>query len=122
MYRKPPKDLRIARVLLFVVAGISLAVFCVGAAFLPLTPSVLAELTWILVPGVLSLVFGVRIPKGGRPLFWSIVVLQALFVLFSLGELGQGPRGLTQMLFPVLILVFVLRRPSRDFLGGRAEA
>ncbi|WP_233515177.1 hypothetical protein [Marinitenerispora sediminis] len=90
---------------------------------LPFTPAVAADLTWVAIPGVLSLVFGLRLPKGGRVLLWAIVVLQALGILAALSNLGAGDsRGLAQLALPIATLVLVLRKDARAFLTDRHAA
>ncbi|GAA3730854.1 hypothetical protein HDA32_005593 [Spinactinospora alkalitolerans] len=121
MKRELPPDVKVVRVLLFVLAGLS-AVGVVAALVLAgaVTDALIGALLWAVFPGVLSLVFGLRLPKGGRVLFWSIVVLQALNLFLAVGNLSEGVQGFTQMLIPVLTLVFVLRAPSRRFFAERA--
>ena len=61
-----------------------------------------------------------RLRSGGRPLFWGVLALQILVIVQALGSLGAAdPRGVTQLLFPVAILVCILLRPSRQHLLGR---
>lgn len=85
-----------------------------------LNAETLGALTWIALPGILALVCALRLHSGGRPLFWGVLALQVLIIVQALGNLGAAdPRGVTQLLFPIAILVCVLMRPSRQHLLGR---
>ncbi|GAA3752983.1 hypothetical protein HDA32_005565 [Spinactinospora alkalitolerans] len=121
MKRQLPTDLKVVRILLFVLAGLS-AVGVVAALVLveAVTDAVVGALLWAVFPGVLSLIFGLRLPRGGPVLFWSIAVLQALNLFLAVGNLSEGVQGITQMLIPILTLVFLLRAPSRRFFRERA--
>ncbi|MFC3996502.1 hypothetical protein ACFOVU_11275 [Nocardiopsis sediminis] len=73
------------------------------------------ELTGQLLPALLALPCALRLRKGRRPLFWTIVILQALAILPALiGLVGGDLRGLTRLILPVLTLIFVTRPASRD--------
>jgi hypothetical protein len=77
----------------------------------------LTYVLWVTWPGIAYPVFALRLPHGGRPLYWSIVVLQALLGLMALADLLTGTiAGILQLIIPALSLAFVLRRPVREFL------
>ncbi len=119
--RSLPGPLRGARVLLFVSAGITLITAVSGLAVGAFEGGSAAEnagmATALALPGVLALVCGVRLRKGRRLLLWSMVALMVYMVLVALSSFGQGdPRGLTQMILPVTIMVLILLPRSRAYL------
>ncbi|WP_344971883.1 hypothetical protein [Salinactinospora qingdaonensis] len=108
--------MKITRVLLFVAAGFYGLSVIVGFVVGGFNGAVTAYLLWVCWPGIFALAFGLRLRNGGRILFWAIVALQAVRIVMSLVVLGSGDTsGLTQLILPILTLVFVLRRESRDF-------
>ncbi|MFC7328116.1 hypothetical protein [Marinactinospora rubrisoli] len=121
MKRPLPGSLKTVRVLLFVTAGLT-AISVVGALFVyEINAVMLGRLTWAALPGVLSLIFALRLPKGRRVLYWSILVLQVLTMLIALGNLGNGsPQGFSQLLLPILTLVFLTQRASRTHFRAPA--
>ncbi|MFC3996179.1 polymorphic toxin-type HINT domain-containing protein [Nocardiopsis sediminis] len=111
--------MRKARACLFTVAAVAMA-FLLGGVLVGLDARDMGELTFAVLPGLLALPCALRLGKGGRPLFWSIIGLQILGLLQALTTLTSGdPRGLPQMLLPVLTLVFVTRPASRGHLLRR---
>ncbi|WP_046469652.1 hypothetical protein [Allosalinactinospora lopnorensis] len=117
--RELPRPLKAARWCLFLTAGISLITGIGGLAAAGVSGATLGTMTWVMLPGILCLAFGLRLRKGGRGLFWSIIAVQALVLLLTLGNLAGGdPRAITQSLLPVLILIFVTRPAARAYLAG----
>ena len=115
-----PRSLRITRVLLYTFAGITLLAVVAALFWADLNAETLGALTWVALPGLLALVCALRLRSGGRSLFWIVLALQLLIIVQALGNLGAAdPRGVTQLLFPVAILVCVLLRPSRQHLLDR---
>jgi hypothetical protein len=116
--RRPlPQHLKSLRIVLFVGAGLYAIGAVAGMAIGGLDGSALAYVLWVTWPGIAYLVFALRLPLGGRPLFWSIVALQALLGLMALANLLTGTiAGIFQLIIPALSLAFVLRRPAREFL------
>ncbi|CAM3899711.1 hypothetical protein GCM10009799_12530 [Nocardiopsis rhodophaea] len=112
-----PTPLRVARILLFVLAVVVGLQIVGGLMIYELGPELLGVLVWTALPGIAALLLGLRLPKGGRGMMAAILILQAFLLLFALGRIGNGdPRGLTNLVFPVLITVFVLQKSSRAFL------
>ncbi|GLU50521.1 hypothetical protein Nans01_48720 [Nocardiopsis ansamitocini] len=107
------------RILLFVYAGLTALTVVGGLLIFPLSAETFGALLYLALPGVLALLFGLRMPKGRAGLFWGIVVLQAFLILTGIGRLGNGEiQGLTSIILPILVLVLVLRRESREHLRG----
>lgn len=121
----PPKPVRVARVLMFVVAG--LMAITALSAYLALEPTsgmmyaAGAALGVFGVFAVLSLVFGTRMTSGRKPLWWAIIVLQAVSILWQFGRLADGdPFALIAVVFPITILVLVCRKASRAYFSRPA--
>ncbi|WP_046469868.1 hypothetical protein [Allosalinactinospora lopnorensis] len=116
-----PGPLRVARVLLFVLAAITLVTAVAGLAVNAFEATSTAEAagfaTALALPGVLAMVCGLRLRKGRRLLLWSLAALMVFMILLALSTIGQGdPRGLIQLLLPSTILVLVLLPTSRVYL------
>ncbi|MBB6171254.1 hypothetical protein HNR23_001314 [Nocardiopsis mwathae] len=112
-----PTPLRITRILLFVLTAVVGLQVIGGLLIFDMGPELLGLLVWTALPGIAALFLALRIPRGGRWILAAILVLQVFLLLFALGRIGNGdPQGLTNLLFPVLITVFVLQKSSRAFL------
>ncbi|MFC4561645.1 hypothetical protein ACFO4E_07235 [Nocardiopsis mangrovi] len=108
-----PAPLKKARVCLYITAGVAVAMLAAGL-LVGLDARGMGGLTGQLLPALLALPCALRLPKGRRPLFWTITVLQVWGMLGALAALGAGdPRGLTQLVLPVLVLVFITRPAAR---------
>lgn len=102
---------------LFITAGLSILVGIGGLMVVGFSGEALGAMTWVALPGLFCLGFGLRLRRGGRLLFWSIIVVQALILLQALGNLAAAdPRALTQSVLPILTLVFVTRPQARERL------
>lgn len=119
MGRPLPPSVKAARVLLFIAAGLYGVTIVVANYLYGFNGVTHAYLVWTCWPGVFALAFALRIRSGGRLLMWSIVVLEVLRVLMSLGELDTG-QGFTQMILPVVTMIAVLKRSSRHYFAARA--
>ncbi|MFC3998231.1 hypothetical protein ACFOVU_20060 [Nocardiopsis sediminis] len=116
MRREMPGEVKTVRVVLFVMAAFYGVTVVMN--FWPIDPAVHAELVLTCWPGVFCLAFGLRIPKGGRVLMWSILVLLVIRSLWSVGVfLGGSLAGITQLILPVIALVYLLRAPSRAYFS-----
>lgn len=116
-----PTPLRALRVVMFIFAALTLVTLVSAVAIDAFEAdsfsASLGAATWTALPGALTLACGLRLHAGGRPLFWGILALQVFLVLSALAALGQGdPRGLGQLIFPVLMLILVLLPSSRAHL------
>lgn len=111
-----PGTVKAVRVLLFVVAGVTILVAAGAFAYAGGGAYAAGRATWVLLPGIASLVLALLIRRRGRVLFWCLVALQVLYVLLAFGALGRGdPRGVTNLLFPIAILVLLLLPVSRAY-------
>jgi hypothetical protein len=111
-----PGQVTAVRVLLFVLAGLTAVLVVAFLASQEVTAESVGRLLLVALPVAVGLVVAVRIPRGGRVPFWSIVAISGLLVLVALAKLGGGdPTGLTSLVLPGAILVLVTRRPARDF-------
>ncbi|SKA02194.1 hypothetical protein SAMN02745673_02191 [Marinactinospora thermotolerans DSM 45154] len=109
-----PVPVRWVRALLYVSGGLTLLL---AVSMLILTGISAYELGYNLMaslPGILQILLAVFVRRGGRVVFWSILVLESLLALYSLLTLG-GDGRITQLILPVVILVLLLRPASRAF-------
>lgn len=117
-----PTQVKIVRVLLFLTAGCTLLFIAGALAAFGFSAEIAGHLLWLSWPGVVGVIVALKIKKPSRVTFWPIIVVAAFLILDSLGLLGQGePRGLTTMIIPVLILVFVLHPASRRYFHRDRE-
>lgn len=115
-----PPPVRALRVVLYVVAGLSITIFLAGFLAFPVTARAVGLGLWNVWPGVLALVVAGRVTRPSRTTFWLVWVVALALGLGALAALGQGdPRGVTGLALPVLIAVLVSRRSSAAFLRHR---
>jgi len=116
--RRLPAPLRILRVLLFLVTGLSLLFIARELTMRPggLTSELLVLLGWGLVPAVFSLVCGLLMMRGGPALFWLLIALQVMTIgqLVWFYELG-GPPIVVPPPLPVIALVLLCWPSARRF-------
>jgi hypothetical protein len=111
-----PTSVRALRVLLYAGAAVSLLLTVGALTSGNLDAETAGLLVWAVWPGFVALFLARRIGAGGRRRFWSIVVVAAAWVLGALGSIGNGdPRGITNLILPIAVLVALTRRTSRDF-------
>lgn len=113
-----PPPLRAVRVLFMFAAGLTLVMAVATLSVLGADAELVGRLIWASWPGAVVLVIALRLPRlaGSRRWFAVTVVVCSVWVLGALGTLGRGdPRGLVQLLIPVVSLVLLTRPLSRDF-------
>lgn len=111
-----PGTVKAIRVLLFVVAGLTALVAAGAFVYAGGGAYGAGRAAWVLLPGVASVVLALLVSRGGRPLFWCLVALEALYILLALASVGGGdPRGVTNLLLPIAILVLLLQPTSRRY-------
>lgn len=120
MHQSLPTDLKTVRVLLFIFAGLSL----VGAAGTLISwgsslTMVVATFVLLGIPGAIAFLFGALLPRGGPVMFWLLIVMCAFWVLAALSNVSSGLSWIIQILWPGLVLYFLLRRRSKDFFFSR---
>ncbi|PRX92408.1 hypothetical protein [Allonocardiopsis opalescens] len=108
-----PAELVTVRVLLFVFAGLTAALTLLGIALSGADAYTLGYFTVFAAPGAIALALALRLPKGRRPLFWSIIAWSGLVLLLALSNLAETPSAFVQMLIPGLTLYFVTRKKPR---------
>lgn len=75
-----------------------------------------------MVPAVLSLVLGLRVPRGGARLWWGIIVLEIFYIIWQLGRVPDGdPFVVFGLAFPIAILILICRRPARAYFRSGTE-
>jgi Flp pilus assembly pilin Flp len=76
----------------------------------------LAQVAFAGAPGTIGWVLARRSWSGGVWVWRSLVTLQAWLIIAALGNVGDGSgRGFTQLFLPILIVVFLTRRESREW-------
>ncbi|MFF2408808.1 Tox-REase-5 domain-containing protein [Streptomyces sp. NPDC058092] len=128
--RELPRPLHTVRVLLLVLFGATvlgaLGFFGSALAVDALGAEVIGILLYAAAPGVLGLLLARHVRTGGKRVWWGLVAVQVWLVLGGVANIGDGSaHGFTQLLLPVLILVFLTRRQSRAWFllppGERGE-
>jgi hypothetical protein len=113
-----PGQVRAVRVLLYLGAGFTVLATVGAIAVFGTSAEALGRLVWASWPGVAAFFIARRLDRGGRRLYWSVVVVCGFWVLGALAALGSGdPRGVTQLLIPTAVLVLLTRRGSRAFFA-----
>ncbi|WP_067476991.1 hypothetical protein [Actinomadura hibisca] len=118
-----PKTVKAVRILMFVVAGITFVTTLAFMITVGVSAASFGAAVWAVFPGVLSLVLALRIPQGSKGLRRGIIALEIFYILLSFSRLGQGdPRGLTNMVLPIAILILVFRSEVKEYFAGRTAA
>lgn len=110
-----PTALKAARVLMYILGGLS----CVLAVSLVIvygtSGPVMSGAIYQAVPGIASIWLAIYLRAGKKGVWWGAIALQAVWLFFALGRLGNGdPSGLIGLIIPVVTLVLLLRRSTRD--------
>jgi hypothetical protein len=115
-----PTSVKAARIVLFVGAAIS-ALMLAGAILMRVDSFAIGYVFGSTLPGWLGLVVAFRLHTGKR-LWWVLaLVVVGLWVLGALSALGNGdPRGITQLLLPVVALVTLLQPTATAFFAKKA--
>lgn len=109
-----PGTVKAIRVLLFVVAALTVIVAIGTFLYADVGDPAYAAgaVTWAALPGIASLV----LRRGSRVLWWCLLALEIVYILLALANLGRGdPRGITNMVLPIVILVLLFQRSSRRY-------
>ncbi|PSK99455.1 hypothetical protein CLV63_103180 [Murinocardiopsis flavida] len=119
-FRHLHRDVRVLSIVLYVFAAMSL-LGTAGTLVLYAT-NVLAFLFiigFVFVPGAVAFLLAMLLPQGGVALF-SIIVLYGIGgALTALVSIAAGvDSGILPMTFPVLILIFALKKGTRAHLLG----
>ncbi|MEU2494572.1 hypothetical protein [Streptomyces sp. NPDC007883] len=118
--RTMPQQLVVARLLVYVLFGATI----VGGVGLLLTAAqvgapggrVLGGLLYAAAPGVAGWLLARRVWTGGEGVRWGLIAVQAWLVSGALATLrGGSVQGFTQLLLPVVILVFLCMKESREW-------
>ncbi|MFD4585804.1 hypothetical protein [Streptomyces sp. NPDC058434] len=118
--RAMPQQLVVARLLVYVLFGATI----VGGVGLLLTAAqvgapgglVLGGLLYAAAPGVAGWLLARRVWTGGEGVRWGLIAVQAWLVSGALATLrGGSVQGFTQLLLPVVILVFLCTKESREW-------
>ncbi|MFJ6612024.1 Tox-REase-5 domain-containing protein [Streptomyces sp. NPDC091289] len=118
--RDLPGPLTVVRVALLVLFGATVlgAIGLSGSALAAdaMGAEVLGILLYASAPGVLAALLARHVRTGSTRVRWGVVAVQVWLILGGLGNLGDGsPDGLTQLVLPVLIIVLINRRGSREW-------
>lgn len=115
-----PSPVKVVRVVLFIAAGLTVLVVVAALLLSGASPRFVGSLIWYAWPGVLGFFVAWRIRRPSRVKFWLIIVIAVVYALEALAAMGQGsPRGVTTLIIPILLLVFVLQKASRTYFRKR---
>ncbi|MFJ8051449.1 Tox-REase-5 domain-containing protein [Streptomyces luteogriseus] len=118
--RELPGPLSVALVLVhtlfaFTVLG-GIGLLLTAASLDAVDIRLLGQVAFAAAPGTIGWVFARRSWSGGVWVWRGLLALQAWLIVAALGNVGDGSgRGFTQLLLPILIVVFLTRRESREW-------
>ncbi|MFJ4358329.1 Tox-REase-5 domain-containing protein [Streptomyces massasporeus] len=118
--RELPGPLSVALVLVhtlfaFTVLG-GIGLLLTAASLDAVDVRLLAQVAFAAAPGTIGWVLARRSWSGGVWVWRGLLALQAWLIVAALGNVGDGSgRGFTQLFLPVLIVVFLSRRESREW-------
>ncbi|MFC3994826.1 hypothetical protein ACFOVU_02805 [Nocardiopsis sediminis] len=112
-----PTQLKTARVLLFITAGLAFMLFFVLIVADADQTTLYLGFFAYLGQGAIALTLGLLLARGGTWVLWATYAYTGLVLLWSLLTLlGGDPAGITQMLLPGLVLFLITRPASRAHL------
>lgn len=117
-----PDPLKVARVLMYVVAAITallvVAIFMIEG----ITARAIGTAIWFAWPGVVSAILARRMAGGGIWLRRGILALQIYSILLALAAVANAdPRGLVNLILPVAIVTLVTRRTAGRYFRSPRE-
>ncbi|GLU47152.1 hypothetical protein [Nocardiopsis ansamitocini] len=115
-----PGPVRWARILMFVIAGLTFALAVVAFIRLGMSAHAFGYVLGASLPGVAQLILGLMVRRRGRILHAAIVTVQVLFIAYTLLTLGSEG-VVTQLVLPTTVLVLVLLRSSREYFRQPAQ-
>ncbi|MFG3271705.1 Tox-REase-5 domain-containing protein [Streptomyces luteogriseus] len=118
--RELPGPLSVALVLVhtlfaFTVLG-GIGLLSTAASLDAVDVRLLGQVAFAAAPGTIGWVLARRSWSGGVWVWRGLLALQAWLIVAALGNVGDGSgRGFTQLFLPILIVVFLTRRESREW-------
>ncbi|KUP95137.1 hypothetical protein [Thermobifida cellulosilytica] len=120
MAQKLPRSVLWLRILLFVVAGLTFVFSAALFVLLGSSAEAFGHALFTSLPGAVQLLWGLFVPRGGRAVFYGVLLTEVLLVLHTLLTLpGEGRIG--QLLFPVAILALLSRPSARNFFLAKDD-
>ncbi|MFI8004679.1 hypothetical protein [Streptomyces sp. NPDC086010] len=121
--RTMPQQLVVARWLVYVLFGATIVggvgLLLAAAQVDALGGLVLGTLLYAAAPGVAGWVLARRAWTGGKGVRRGLVAVQVWLVLGALANVRDGSlQGLTQLMLPVVILVFLCTKDTREWFGS----
>lgn len=118
--RAMPQQLVVARWLVYVLFGATVVggfgVLLSAAQVDALGGLLLGMLLYAAAPGVTGWLLARRAWTGGNGVRWGLIAVQAWLISGGLANLRDGSvQGLTQLVLPVVILVFLCTKDSREW-------
>ncbi|MFI6699748.1 polymorphic toxin-type HINT domain-containing protein [Streptomyces sp. NPDC050509] len=119
--RQPlPRPLQVALILVRVLFGLTVlggvGALMTAASVDEVDGQLLGLLAYAAAPGVVGLLLTRWAWTGGARVRWGLLAVQGWLLVGALQTLGDGGgRGLTQLMLPVVIIVLLCRRPSREW-------
>jgi hypothetical protein len=116
--RAAPRAVRATRVLLYLMAGFAVLLLA-ALAIAGFTPGEMGAVAGVpLLLGVIGVVLARRIAPGRRGVRIWTIGLHVLWVLISIGGIGQGdPTSIVMLIFSIAVLVLINTRSARSFFA-----
>lgn len=114
--RRMPAPVQAARVILLVVGGMCLLLFC-GAVILTADAEEVGQIAGLpLILGAAGIVLAWQMKPNRLPIRVGVIVVEAAWLVVALGRLAQGdPTGVVAMVLPIVVLVLVNRASARRY-------
>ncbi|MFF8398212.1 Tox-REase-5 domain-containing protein [Streptomyces sp. NPDC016172] len=118
--RELPGPLSVALVLVHTLFAFSvlggIGLLLTAASLDAVDGRLLGQVAFAAAPGTIGWVLARRSWSGGEWVWRGLLALQAWLIVAALGNVGAGSgRGFTQLFLPILIVVFLTRRESREW-------
>jgi hypothetical protein len=113
-----PRAVTATRVLLYLMAGFAVLLLA-ALAIAGFTPGEMGAVAGVpLLLGVIGVVLARRIAPGRRGVRIWTIGLHVLWVLISIGGIGQGdPTSIVMLIFSIAVLVLINTRSARSFFA-----
>lgn len=114
-----PTSIRAAQVLMYVLGGLSIVLAITLVIVYGTGGPVFSAAFVQIVPGIASVWLAIYLRPGRKGVWWGAIGLQAIWLFFAIGRLGNGDAsGVIGLIIPVVTLVLLIRRSAREHAKG----